>query len=93
MWCFRRNNEISEIENPENQVDGNNSEVSEDEGNPEEKLSSADRNRNFRDSLKVDLKNKDDGTDKLETANEENDGDEPGPRERSLPEEHVENER
>ena len=56
MWCFRRNNEISEIENPENQVDGNNSEVSEDEGNPEEKLSSADRNRNFRDSLKVDLK-------------------------------------
>ena len=85
MGWFGRNKEISENENPESEVGGNNNELSE-EGNLEEKLDSSDRSRNFRDSLKVHDSNEDDGTGKLDTGNDSGTGEEPGPRERSLPE-------
>ena len=85
MGWFGRNKETSENENPESEVGGLGNEVSEEE-NPEAKLSSGDRNRDFRESLKVEPK-EDDGTGKLDTGNDSGDGDEPGPRERSLPEE------
>lgn len=92
MGWFGRNREASEKETPESEIGGETDEVSE-ERNPEDKLSGSDRNRDFRESLKVNPSKEDDGTRKLDTGNDNNDGDEPGPRERSLPEDLGGNER